>query len=52
MAKKRVQKKRLVGYTKVKKRYALVFKKGNKMSVSTSTYKTKASLSKAAQKHL
>ena len=45
-------KSKLVGYTKVKKSYALVFSKNKKLSVGKGRYKSKPSLSKAAQKYL
>ena len=57
MKKSRVKarKSRLVGYTKVSSKptkYALVFRKGKKLAVGKSRFKTKSSLSKAAQKFL
>ena len=51
-SKKSYSKSKLVGYTKVKKSYALVFSKNRKLSVGKGRYKSKPSLTKAAQKYL
>ena len=50
--KKRVLKKRLVGFTKVNAKYKLVFKKGSKNILGATGYKTKSALVKAAKKYV
>ena len=53
MAKRRKKKtigKRLAGFTKTKGKFALVFKKGRKLSVGKGRYTKKSSLINAAKK--
>jgi len=42
--------KRLIGYTKVKKKYKLVFQKGTKKMLGKSNYSSKKSLLAAAKR--
>jgi len=47
---KRTIKKKLAGFTKTKGKFALVFKKGRKLSVGKGRYTKKSSLISAAKK--
>ena len=47
-SKKRVVKRRLAGFTKTKGKFALVFKRGKKLSLSTKRFGSKKTLLKAA----
>lgn len=49
---KTTSKKRLVGFTKTKGRFALVFKKGNKLSVGSGRFKSKKTLMLKARRFL
>ena len=50
--KTRTTKKKLVGYTKVKGKYKLVYKKGGKPSLGRSSYSSKKTLIAAAKRAL
>jgi len=45
-------KKKLIGYTRVKKKYKLVFQKGRKKMLGRSTYSSRKSLLAAAKRKL
>jgi len=45
-------KRRLAGYTKVGKKYAMVFKRGKKTSIGRSRYTSKKSLMSSAKKYV
>ena len=47
-SKKRVVKRRLAGFTKTKGKFALVFKRGKKLSLGTKRFGSKKTLLKAA----
>ncbi len=49
---RRVSKSKLAGFTRVKGKYALVFKKGKKLSVGKGRYASKKSLMTTARKYL
>ena len=49
---KKIPKKKLVGFTRVKSKMALVFKKGKKLTLGKSRFSSKKSLQTAARKYL
>ncbi len=50
--KRTTTKSKIAGYTRTKGKYAIVFKKGKKLSVGKSRFSSKNSLMKSARKYL